>query len=130
MSEPTRLNDEDRANLVAYLDGELDESQAREVETKLSLDPKARAEAEAMRRTWDLLDYLPTPPPSPNFTHRTLDRIAAQKSSQVGKQGWARLRPWVLGGTWIAAVFLAAIIGFIGAALLRWAIIAVQHAPQ
>jgi len=128
MAEPTRLNDEDKANLVAYLDGELDDSEAREVEAKLNIDSKAREEAEAMRRTWDLLDYLPTPPPSPNFTHRTLDRIAAQKSSPNRGRGWGRSYPWLLAGGWAAAIVFTAAISFVCAALLRWAI-AVAHQP-
>ena len=46
------LSEEDRANLVAYLDGELDDDAARALEAKLSLDPDARAEAETLRKTW------------------------------------------------------------------------------
>src|SRR5262249_41070651 len=68
-----QLTDEDRANLVAYLDGELDAEAAQALEAKLSVDPTARAEADALKRTWELLDYLPRPEPSPSFTHRTLE---------------------------------------------------------
>ena len=49
MPEQPQLNDEDRENLVAYLDGELDEASAQALESKLSLDPVSRAEADALR---------------------------------------------------------------------------------
>ena len=38
-----RLSPEDRANLVAYLDGELTEAESRAMATKLSLSATARA---------------------------------------------------------------------------------------
>ena len=47
MTKPTVLSDEDRAELVAYLDGELDEKSTLELEARLSRDPQARAEATA-----------------------------------------------------------------------------------
>ena len=62
------LKEEDREELVAYLDGELNEEAARQVEERISLDPKARAEADALKKAWDLLDYLPKPEPSPSRT--------------------------------------------------------------
>ncbi|MBA4064177.1 MAG: hypothetical protein C0501_10775 [Isosphaera sp.] len=63
------------AELVAYLDGELGEDDARRVEARLAADPSARARAAALKGTFDLLDYLPQPPPSPTFASRTLDRL-------------------------------------------------------
>src|SRR5205823_3534064 len=102
-----QLNDEDKANLVAFLDGELDERTAHALETKLNTDPQARAEAEALRRTWGLLDYLPRPEPSPSFTHRTLERLAAHRpltgTVRTGRR-WVR---WALPLGWAAAVLLA-----------------------
>ena len=76
------LNEEDRANLVAYLDGELDEHAARDLEARLANDPRARAEAETLRRTWELLDYLPRAEASGSFTHRTLERLAVQSRTR------------------------------------------------
>src|SRR5438067_8003934 len=95
------LNEEDRTNLVAYLDGELDEAAARALEAKLSNDPGARAEAESLRRTWELLDYLPRAEASTTFTHRTLERLAVQTSSRpVLRPGRARLPWWLLTAGW------------------------------
>jgi hypothetical protein len=65
------------AELVAYLDGELDPAAARRIETRLAGDPQARAKAAALKKTFDLLDYLPKPEPSATFTSRTLDKLPA-----------------------------------------------------
>jgi anti-sigma factor RsiW len=114
------LNDQDRANLVAYLDGELDEPAARDLEARLNLDPAARAEAESLRKTWELLDYLPRPEPSASFTHRTLEKLAVHappSSPGVARRpGWPW---WALGIGWAAAVVLAAG-GGLAAAHLWW----------
>jgi hypothetical protein len=74
------------AELVAYLDGELDPTTARTVEAKLAADPALRARAAALKRTFDLLDYLPRPDPSPTFATRTLDRLPALSGSASGTQ--------------------------------------------
>ncbi|MBY0457133.1 MAG: hypothetical protein K2V38_07340 [Gemmataceae bacterium] len=71
------------AELVAYLDGELDGEAARRVEARLASDPAARARAAALKKSFDLLDYLPRPEPSPTFTTRTLDKLPAVKSGPV-----------------------------------------------
>jgi anti-sigma factor RsiW len=107
MPDVQPLNDDERAELVAYLDGELDEKSARAVEAKLNRDPRVRAEADALRRAWNLLDYLPRPEPSPNFTQRTVASIA-QPTLRV-----RRWKSWLLGAGWAAAVFVAGVIGYV-----------------
>jgi anti-sigma factor RsiW len=113
------LSDEDRENLVAYLDGELDEATAHALESKLSLDPVARAEADALRRTWELLDYLPRPEPSSDFTNRTLSRLSLPAPSSKVARLTARIprrrRRWLVPLGWAAAVLLAAAGGFAAA---------------
>lgn len=113
MSNTNPLDEQDREDLSAYLDGELDKKTARALEAKLSIDPVARGEAETLRRAWDMLDYLPRPEPSPNFTHRTMERLSAQlpKSELVPR---APARTWIPGLAWAAAVLLAATAGFAG----------------
>jgi anti-sigma factor RsiW len=108
-------DDEQREDLVAYLDGELDEEAARALEAKLSLDSAVRAEVDQLRRTWELLDYLPKAEPSPNFTHRTLDRVSTFRPTGTSSAGSARRsRPWLVGLGWAAAVLLAVTIGYAG----------------
>lgn len=58
--------------LVAYLDGELPEGEARDVEQSLASDPTMRAEVEKLNRAWELLDLLPRPNASGEFSSRTL----------------------------------------------------------
>src|SRR6266487_4267792 len=100
MTTPSPMNEEDRDDLVAYLDGEVDElgeDKAHVIETRINLDPIVRAEAETLKRTWDLLDYLPKPEASPTFTNRTLDKLSVRETQQA-------LRPkrnkWLLASGW------------------------------
>jgi anti-sigma factor RsiW len=110
VDEPTPISAEDRATLVAYLDGELDEDAVRQVEARINQEPAIRAEVETLKRTWDMLDYLPRAEPSANFTHRTLAEVTAQRTASTqSKRRWRRL---VLGVGWAAAVLLAIAAGF------------------
>jgi anti-sigma factor RsiW len=111
------LNNEDRANLVAYLDGELDENTARALEARLATDPQARAEAETLRRTWEMLDYLPRAEASTSFTNRTLERLAVQGSASrsLVQHPVRRLPWWLLATGWAAGLLLAAGGGLIAA---------------
>jgi anti-sigma factor RsiW len=112
MSEPIPLSDEERATLVAYLDGELDDEAARQVEARISRDPAVRAEVESMKRTWELLDYLPRAEPSLSFTHRTVSLVTAER--RAWRQARRRWRRGLFGVGWAAAVLLAALAGYSG----------------
>src|SRR5258708_13276813 len=81
MTELSPLDDDERAELIAYLDGELDAKSARRMEAKLNTNPAIRAEAESLKRTWDLLDYLPKSEPSPTFTQRTMHRVTSVQTT-------------------------------------------------
>jgi anti-sigma factor RsiW len=113
MSDASPLTDQEKADLVALLDGELTGPAARALETKLSLDPAARAEADALKRTWDLLDFLPKPEPSPSFTHRTMEKLAPIRPAPPAATPRNR-RPWLIGAGWAAAVLAAATAGYAG----------------
>src|SRR5262249_39026234 len=97
--EPTPVPDDDpppdpfEADLVAYLDGELDPADARRVEARLATDPEARAKATALKKTFDLLDYLPRPEPSPDFTTRTLHKLPAASGAAAPGQAGAQPTP-------------------------------------
>jgi anti-sigma factor RsiW len=110
MSSLQPLNDDERDELVAYLDGELPDRTAHGVESKINKDPRVRAEADALKQTWELLDYLPRPEPSPSFTTRTVDRISAMRTAQTTVLG--RRRWWIGGIGWAAAVILAGVGGY------------------
>jgi anti-sigma factor RsiW len=110
------LNEQEQADLVAYLDGELKGAAVQRLEARLALDPAVRAEADALKRTWELLDLLPKAATSPDFTNRTLERLApvrTQPQTVVHRRYWA---PWAL--AWAASLLAAAGVGFAGARLL------------
>ena len=119
MNNPSPLSDKDRADLVAYLDGDpsLDRETARKIQTRLSLDPMLRAEADTLKRTWDLLDYLPRAEPSPKFTHRTLNRVSTRETRKVLRQTRHRRR-WLWGAGWAAAVLVVGLAGYLAALAL------------
>ena len=56
-----RLTPDERADLVAFVDGELPESTSRSLSTKLTQSTTARREVEMLRKTWELLGHLPFP---------------------------------------------------------------------
>lgn len=77
MEESTPITPNLRENLVAYLDGELDDSEALEVERTLTESAEIRQEVEALARTWELLEQLPRVRASSEFTERTMASIQA-----------------------------------------------------
>jgi anti-sigma factor RsiW len=85
------ISDEEREELTAFLDGEADPAERARVEARLNSEPAIRAEADAFKRVWELLDTLPVPEPSPTFTSKTLDRLSAiRPAASISKT-----MPWV-----------------------------------
>src|SRR5207249_2339986 len=70
-----RLTPDERADLVAYVDGELPEVTARAIATKLTQSATARREVEMLQRTWELLGHLPMPQLGTQFSERTVTHI-------------------------------------------------------
>src|SRR5476651_301659 len=101
------LNDDDKAELVAYLDGELDEAATHAVEAKIAADPHTRAELDALKQTWGMLDYLPKASPSPNFTNRTMERLTLEKIGPKKTMPMRGSQPWLRRIAWAAAVLIA-----------------------
>ncbi|MHB1422020.1 MAG: anti-sigma factor family protein [Gemmataceae bacterium] len=112
MSESSHFSEQERADLVAYLDGELSGTAARALEAKLSLNSAARAEADALRRTWELLDFLPRSQPSSRFTRQTLQRLTPIRTGE--QRNWRRWRMRCLGLSWAAALLMAGWCGYAG----------------
>lgn len=110
-----RLTSVERANMVAYLDGELNDAESRAIATKLTKSATARRELEALEKTWELLDHLPRPQPSPEFTARTLTEV--QKLSEAGDQFESIVRrqaQHVLRAVlWVAASLAALGVGYV-----------------
>ena len=118
------------ADLIAYLDGELGGEDAARVEDRLALDPSARTKAEAYKKTFDLLDYLPRPEPSPDFATRTLTKLQPAASASglgatLGYSGSGVALPvaprtsWAGVLAWAVAAVVAVAGGFAAHAGLR-----------
>ncbi len=115
MPDPQPITDDDRADLVAYLDGELEADAQRRVEARLNTDANARSEADTLKRAWELLDYLPRSEPSTDFTERTLDRVSALRASTgTSRSAVAPAAvPWYRRQTaFVASVAAAALLAF------------------
>jgi hypothetical protein len=70
-----RLSPDERADLVAYVDGELPEAHSRAISTKLTQSATARREVEMLEQTWNLLDHLPRPQVTEQFSEKTVSHI-------------------------------------------------------
>jgi anti-sigma factor RsiW len=77
-SEAQRLTADERANLVAYLDGELPEEAGRALASRVALSPAARHELTTLEQAWNLLDELPRPRADEDFTARTVSLAVTQ----------------------------------------------------
>ena len=73
--EQLRLTPDERADLVAYVDGELPEGHSRLMATKLTHSATARREVEMLQKTWELLDHLPRPQAPEQFSEKTISHI-------------------------------------------------------
>ncbi len=114
-----RLTPAERADLVAYLDGELDDVQARVIATKLTHSTTARREIEALEKTWELLEYLPRAQAPEDFTARTLTEVQ-QLALRGGRRELAvqhTARRIMRGGAWGLAALLALGVGY---AVAHW----------
>lgn len=108
-----------KEQLVAYLDGELDDASAREVESLLSTDPRAREALRQLETAWDLLEELPRAEVSQSFTESTIEIVAISLEKDLEQEQAARprreLRNWGLAA---AAVLAASLVGFAAVASL------------
>jgi hypothetical protein len=115
-----RLTPDERADLVAYVDGELPESHAQTIATKLTKSATARREVEMLEKTWELLDYLPRPQVTEQFSEKTVSHI---RRLELQGNTWEPIIIAWSARIGRAAVYLLIAAGFLGAgyALTRWA---------
>lgn len=125
MSEEPLHPDADQASpgeedLVAYLDGELDDPSSRRIEQLLATDPKVRGDLQRLERTWHLLDQLDRVTPDEEFTRTTLEMVAVAAEEDLQEQQVQvprrRRRRWLIGGV---ALLAAAAAGFLTVTLAR-----------
>ncbi len=115
-SDDTGLSEE---QLVAYLDGELDQQATREVEARLAGDPAAQKTLRRLERTWEMLDTLGRAETGDAFTRSTMEMVAVAAEKDVRQQEEElprkRRQQWFLG----ACVLLgAAMLGYLATVLL------------
>ena len=115
--EQLRLSPDERANLVAYIDGELPEAVSRVLSTKLTHSATARQEVEILKKTWELLGHLPFPEVDPRFSERTITEIRRlELKSPAWESSVKMLSSWaghiaaylVLGGLGLGLAYSAA----------------------
>ena len=110
-----RMGAEHRTNLVAYLDGELDEGAAHEVEQVLASSPVARHEVEMLARTWDMLNMLPTQRATSTFSQHTMQKLqqADLKPPPITERPWFRsLRRSIVLAVWCVGLAGAVAVGY------------------
>jgi anti-sigma factor RsiW len=89
MEKIPRLSPQRREDLVAYLDGELEEDASREIEKTLAHSPVARHEVEMLTRTFELLDILPPAKATKEFTDQTLATLKLNEARPaLAAQPW------------------------------------------
>jgi anti-sigma factor RsiW len=87
MAKLARLSPEQRENLTAYLDGELDEAATQEIEQVLAVSEVARHEVDMLARSWDMLNVLPAHKASGEFTRKTMTNLRAAEQPGSGAVG-------------------------------------------
>jgi len=111
MSRIPRLSAEQRSDLVAYLDGELGEEDARAIEHTLAGSEVARHEVEMLGRTWELLDTLPVASASTEFAAKTIASIRVETvPASVDWRPYARRG--LIGLGWVTCLAAIGVIGF------------------
>lgn len=85
--------------LVAYLDGELSEAEAEQVERRLAQDSEYRGQLQRLQQSWDMLDYLPRANVGPAFTKTTVEMVAVRAAGDRRKKrlsdGLQRTGRWI-----------------------------------
>jgi len=119
-TDPTSDRTTLEEQLVAYLDGELDDQSTRRIEQLLASDPSVRETLDKFEGTWELLDNLGRAHVDEVFTQSTLEMVAVAAADDVQKQQAEvprrRRRRWLIGS---AGVLLAGVAGFL-AVVLFW----------
>ncbi len=120
LSRKTDLTEEQRTEIVEYLDGELDSQSAEKVRRMLVEDVNARREAEELTIAWEALDSLGDIKASGDFTERTITSIEAltETEKHVHTQAFDVRRGTILGG-WVVGIVTSAVIGF---CLTNWSV--------
>jgi len=117
--EQLRLTPDERADLVAYIDGELPEVVARAIATKLTHSATARREVEMLKKTWELLGHLPLPSVDVQFSERTVTQV--RRLEQKTPVWEPRVKSWAVRSTHVVIYLVLCGMGFgLGYIATRW----------
>ncbi|MFK7822234.1 MAG: anti-sigma factor [Planctomycetaceae bacterium] len=116
MSDPNPkidLTEEQRTEIVAYLDGELDSGESERIRRLLVENANARREAEELTIAFEALDSLDGITASGDFTNRTMTSIQAlAETDATGKTQPFDVRRGAKLGVWGMGIVVSAIAGF------------------
>jgi hypothetical protein len=114
MAKAYRLTADQRDDLVAYLDGELEDGQTQQIDQVLARNEVARHEVEALARTWELLDLLQKPNATEGFTDRTITTLrVSEMATPITEQAWfGHLRKGAIAAVWVAVLSICAAVGY------------------
>lgn len=99
-----------RNRLSAYLDGELDAGEAREVEDALKRDPEIREEFERLRMAVELLRGHGVVDAPAGFAERVAARVAAERMPSR----WSRPLRAIRAEVWLVAAASLLVVGYLG----------------
>lgn len=107
------IDEEQRTEIVAYLDGELDPEAAARIQRLLAENAAARRAAEELTIAWEALDSLDEVRASENFTQKTVTNIQALAETESARRAapFDLKRGMMLGG-WILGIIGSAVTGF------------------
>jgi anti-sigma-K factor RskA len=104
--------------LVAYLDGELDDESSRQIEQRLTSDSALRDQLTRLERTWNALDELEQVEVDEGFTKTTIEMVALaaeeEHQREETRRPARRLRQWLIGSVGLVAACLAGFVGVWG----------------
>ena len=114
MDKLSRLSTEQRGDLVAYLDGELEEDTTAAIEHVLAHSNVARNDVEMLARTYDLLDQLPRMTAPEKFTEQTMTtiRLDQVRPDFTETEWYRRLSRGSVLFAWTLAMLAASALGF------------------
>ena len=120
MDKLKRVSVEDRDNFVAYLDGELGVDEVQGLEKVLADSPVARKDVEMLVRTYDMLDLLPRPQATVEFTQKTMATVKLSDiKPDITQTAWYRQTQLMVSGAIFAAILgMTGLTGYL--ATTRW----------
>ena len=114
MEKTVRLNADQREDLVAYLDGELPDAQVQQIDHIIARSEVARHEVEALARTWEMLDILPSARASEDFASKTMSNLKVMETPFVMADQWwfGHFARTIAASGWIASLAVCGWLGF------------------